>query len=131
MAEVAFRPAARAEEERQRAGLDPLLQLVSLRVRQLPGRDGRVDAVLERFLQRSGERARCDAQLLGGVVDDCLAVVARSEPVGRDRRSSARNCGGRGDTGADLQLQTLLHLSSSSGYTKREPAAAERRLRAG
>src|SRR5205085_5969883 len=50
-------PEAGAAEQRDVAGLDSLLQLVALGLRQTAGRDGLVDAVLERLLQRSAERA--------------------------------------------------------------------------
>ena len=55
-------------EEREVVGLDPLLELVALLLRQPAGGDGRVDPVLVRLLQRRAELARLDAQGLGGVV---------------------------------------------------------------
>src|SRR5205085_4178414 len=94
------------------ARLDALLELVALRLRQLPGRDRGVDPVLERLLQRRAERARRDAELLRRVVHDRLAVARRAEAVGRDRGSAAGDRRRGRHTGADLQLELPVHLVS-------------------
>ena len=68
-------PAADAEaDERHLAGGDPRLQLVALGLRDLPGRDGSVDPVRERLLQRRVELGRVDPELLGRVRDDGVAL---------------------------------------------------------
>src|SRR5262249_17887438 len=68
------RPAA---EEREVVRLDPLLQRLALLLRQPAGRDGGIDAVLERLLDRGAQLAGLDAEVLCGVVDDRLALLAR------------------------------------------------------
>src|SRR5512132_3379819 len=84
------RPEGGRPEEREVVGLDPLLQLVALLLRQPAGGYRGVDPVLERLLERGAELARLDTQALGGIVDDRLALLARR--VGREL------C--RGDSGA-------------------------------
>ena len=74
---------ARPAEQRHVAGLDPLLELVALGLRQPARRDGLVDTILERLLQRGAERARLDAQLLGSVVQHCLVLLLRRAELRR------------------------------------------------
>ncbi len=66
-------------EHRIVACVDSLLELVGLLFGQAALRDCFVDAVLERLLQRVGELRRFDAELLGRIVDDRLALLARLE----------------------------------------------------
>src|SRR4029079_3049206 len=51
-------PEGRPTEQRQLPGLDALLELLALLLGQAPVGDGRVDAVLERLLQRGAQLAR-------------------------------------------------------------------------
>src|SRR6184192_75547 len=80
--------------------LDPLLELVALGLREAAGRDGLVDAILERLLQRGAERARLDAELFRRVVDHRLALLLRRAELGGGECRPAAGDGETGD-GAD------------------------------
>src|SRR5439155_1071709 len=97
---------------------EPLRQagenLLFLRCRQPSGGDGRVNAVLARLLQRGGEGARLDAELLRGVVDDGLAVAGRPELRRSNRAAGASGGERRGDSGDDLAPDRANHASPPS-----------------
>ena len=104
--------AATAEEERHVAGVDPLLDPVALRLRQPACLDGRVDAVLQGLLQRGGQRARLDAELLRSVVQDGLAFLpGREHPGGRD--GGARAGDDQERHGAGDQEASAAHVRQS------------------
>jgi hypothetical protein len=65
---------SQSTDERKVVGLNSLLELIALLLRQLPGGDSLVDAIAERLPQRIAELARRDAELFGCVVDDALAL---------------------------------------------------------
>ncbi len=76
-------PGSRAEaEERHVAGLDALLQLLSLFLREPTVRDRRVDAILQRLLERIAQLLGLDSELAGRVVDDSLPLLPRGERLG-------------------------------------------------
>ena len=113
--ELAEEVAARAEavreaEEWHVAGLDPRLELVALRLRDLARRDGCVYPVLERLLEGVAQGSGRNAELLRGIVDDRLALLLRrAELVGSDRAAPTGDRRG-GDTARDeLPLQPSIH----------------------
>ena len=69
-------PERHGPEEREVVGLDPLLERVALGLGDPAGRDGSVDLVLERLLEGAAELIRLHAELLRGVADDRLALLA-------------------------------------------------------
>ena len=75
--------AAGAEQQRMVVGVDSLLELRPLLLGQAPSLDRLVDPVLQRLLQRVRECLGLDAELLGGVVDDRLALFARRQKARR------------------------------------------------
>jgi len=75
--ERAVHAEAGAAEEREVAGLDVLLQLLTLGFCEPTRGDGGVDPVLERLLERRAERAGRDAELLRRVVHHRLALLLR------------------------------------------------------
>lgn len=84
-------------DQRHLARLDPLFQVGGPDLGDGAGLDGRVDAVLERLPQRRVELVGADAELLGGVRDDRVALLGGGELRRGDGRSSAedgRECGG-------------------------------------
>src|ERR671936_214935 len=97
-------------EEREVAGVDPRLDRVSLVLCQQAVRDGGIDAILQRGLQRVAERARLHAELLGGVVDDSLTLLLRRSELGRcDRGPTAGDCDSSDDCGDELAFGVEIH----------------------
>jgi hypothetical protein len=72
---VATTPADPAEQ-RVLARIDPVSELVGLRLCQSSGLDSLVETILQRLLQRVGELGRLDTELRGSVVDHCLGLLA-------------------------------------------------------
>jgi hypothetical protein len=101
-------------DERHLACGDPRLHLVALRFRDPTGRDGGVDAVLERLLQRGVQLRGVDAELLGRIGHDCVALLGRCQPVGGDSRPAADECCRDGRDACDLALRPL-HLTAPLG----------------
>src|SRR5262249_20577176 len=131
--ERAVHAEAGAAEEREVAGLDVLLQLITLGFWQPTRGDGGVDPVLERLLERRAERAGRDAELLRRVVHHRLALLLRraAELVGGERRPTT---GDRetGDRACDQPWsEPACHRVLLSWFALRsEPPRCEIRLRA-
>src|SRR5439155_20853613 len=90
VAEAVMEPDA---EQREIAGLNPLLQLVAFRLRQATCCDRGVDPIRKRLLECIAELARRDAELGRSVVDDRLALLARRVALGgRDRDAGPGGC---------------------------------------
>src|SRR5215210_2693255 len=91
----------RPAEDRQLPRLDARLDRVALLLRQAPGFDSGVDAILECLLERGVELARLDVELPGGVVDDRLGLLLRRAELcrrdGTARRRHGDGCSGAGD----------------------------------
>lgn len=75
-----------AAQKRHCSGLDPLLELRALLFGELAGVNCLLNAILQRLLERVFEGARLDSQHSGSVVDDCLAILVRSEHTGSGNR---------------------------------------------
>ena len=99
-------------EQRQVARRNPLLQLFALRLREPAGRDGRVDPVLERLLDRGLDLRRVETELLRHVGDDRVALLRRRELVGGDRGAAAEHGGQCHRAAYDLELEVLLHQTA-------------------
>ena len=96
------RPAAVAEhrpDERVVARLDPLLQLVGLRLCDPAYGERRVDPLHQRLLERVAQLVRLDAELGGGVVDHRFVLLLRVDEVRRRDRGSAARDGERRRSG--------------------------------
>jgi hypothetical protein len=115
-------------EQREVAGLDPLLQLGALLLRQ-PARGHRgVHPVGQRLLERVRELRRLHAELLGRVVDHRLALLRGRPGLGRGDRGPAARDREPGDrSGDDLALQLVhrWHLSFGVPDGRIRPPAPE------
>ena len=99
------REAREPESQRQvaRARVDSLLERVPLGLGQEPGGDRIVDPVLQGPLERIAQLGRRDAELLGGIVDDSLALRPR-RPGLRGRYSHPPACDGERSEGSADEL---------------------------
>jgi hypothetical protein len=90
--EVAAVSAEAGKDQRHLAGLDALLQLGFLLLRQPAALDLLVDAVLQRVLQRVRKLARLDAELIRGVVNYRLALLTDVERALRGHCAGGADC---------------------------------------
>ena len=82
-------------DERHVAGGDARLHLVALGLGDLPGRNGGVDAILERLLQSCVESPVSTPSCLAASATTASLSCFGRQLVGRDRRAATDQCGCR------------------------------------